>query len=96
MSALGDLIRRPLVTEKNNALSAQNVYVFEVALKATKPLIKKSVERGFGVKVQKVRTLVGRRDGKRTAQGRGRVRYFKKALVQLKPGERIAVFEGGG
>ena len=60
---LYDVIRRPIVTEKATMASEHNAVVFEVAIDATKPLIKEAVEQLFGVKVKKVNTLV--QNGKR-------------------------------
>ena len=88
------IIKKSLVTEKNNFLRAQNTYVFEVDRKANKSQIKKAVEKYFGVKVKNVRTAVCRGRSKRTSRGIGRVPYWKKAMVCLKPGEKITVFEG--
>ena len=88
------IIKRPLVTEKNNNLSAFETYVFEVDRKADKLCIKKHIEKYFNVKVRSIRTLICRGRQKRTSRGMGRVPYWKKAVVRLKPGEKITVFEG--
>ena len=48
---LYDVLRRPLVTEKNTMLQAQNKYAFEVDKEANKPQIKQAVEKAFKVKV---------------------------------------------
>jgi len=88
------VIKRPLVTEKNNLLAAKNIYVFEVNRQASKDAIKSHIERYFNVKVKSVRTLIGRNRARRTRSGIGRVKYFKKAFVRLKTGEKIGVFEG--
>jgi large subunit ribosomal protein L23 len=78
-----DIIRRPLVSEKSVEGIKNKKYVFEVALEATKPQIKKAVEEIFGVKVEKVTTI--NYDGKVKRQGRheGRTAAWKKAYVQL-------------
>lgn len=91
-------IKKPLITEKNSVLAESGVYVFEVAMKATKPEIAKAVANSFNVKVAKVRTQVCRGRARR-AQIAGRVvaspkQVWKKALVTLKPGEKINIFEG--
>ena len=89
------IIKRPLVTEKNNTFSDKQTYVFEVDRKANKKEIRACVEKYFGVQVKNVRTAVCRGRSKRTSRGVGRVPYWKKAIVRLKEGEKITVFEGG-
>lgn len=88
------VIKAPLVTEKNTFHNAAGVYVFEVALKATKTEIKTAVEKNFEVKVDEVRTVVCRGRGKMTRFGATKTPYWKKAFVKLKAGEKIAMFEG--
>ena len=89
------VIRRPLVTQKNNNLRANNVYVFEVDRRATKLRIRLAVEKLFRVKVSKVRTSIRPRYKRPERQGEPRARWHqKKAMVKLKKGERINMFEG--
>ncbi len=89
-----NLIKRPLITEKNSQMAELGVYVFEVDKKATKDEIKKAVEKSFRVKVRSVNTAVCRGRAKRTKTSLGRIQYWKKALVRLNPGEKISLFEG--
>ena len=91
---LYDVIRRPVVTEKATMASEHNAVVFEVAIDATKPLIKEAVEQLFGVKVKKVNTLV--QNGKRKFfRGRaGRRKDTKKAVITLQEGNMIDVTTG--
>ena len=88
------IIRSPLITEKNTALSEAGVYVFEVDLTATKPEIKKAVEAGFSVKVKKIRTVICRNDMKYNKFGLSKVRRWKKAFIQVAAGQKISLFEG--
>lgn len=88
------IIRAPLITEKNTGLSESGVYVFEVHMEASKPEIKKAVETGFSVKVKNIRTAVCRNDMKYTKFGLSKVRKWKKAYIQLAAGQKIALFEG--
>ncbi|MCB0362656.1 MAG: 50S ribosomal protein L23 [Bdellovibrionales bacterium] len=88
------LIKRPLVTEKNSRLNEMGVYVFEVDRASTKLQIRHAVEKAFRVKVESVNTAVCRGRAKRTKLGLGRVQYWKKAMVKLSPGEKITIFEG--
>ena len=88
------IIKRALVTEKNNTMVENQTYVFEVDRKANKKEIRFHVEKYFGVKVQSVRTTICRGRSRRTSRGMGSVPYWKKALVRLKKGEKITLFEG--
>ncbi|HET7789740.1 MAG TPA: 50S ribosomal protein L23 [Gemmatimonadales bacterium] len=88
-------ILSPVVTEKSSAAyAARKEYAFRVHLDATKPQIKSAVEALFKVTVTDVRTLVVR--AKRRTYGRmtGRRPSWKKAIVTLKDGDAIQVFEG--
>ncbi len=90
-----DIIRRPLVSEKSTGLiQDHNQYTFEVAAGANKTEIKRAVEEIFKVKVLAVNTV--RVPGKVKRQGRfvGTTPATRKAVVRLKPGDRIEVFEG--
>ena len=91
---LYEVLRRPLITEKSTALQAEGKYAFEVAREATKPQIKQAVEKAFkvGVTAVNVVTVPGktRRLGRRLLPARP----WKKAIVTLKPGDKIEFFEG--
>ena len=88
------IIRSPLITEKNTTLSETGVYVFEVHMDASKPEIKQAVEKGFSVKVKNIRTAVCRNDMKYNKFGLSKVRKWKKAYIQLAEGQKISLFEG--
>ncbi len=89
-----EVLRRPLITEKNTALQAQNKYSFEVADEANKPQVKEAVEKAFKVKVATVNVV--KVPGKTRRVGRRQVltQPWKKAIVTLRPGEKIEFFEG--
>ena len=89
-----DILIRPIVTEKSTALMEQGKYTFRVPLAATKIQIRQAGEQIFKVKVQAVNTM--RYEGKLKRMGRtqGRRSDWKKAVVTLKPGEAIELFEG--
>ena len=91
---LYEVLRRPLITEKNTALQAEGKYVFEVTDEANKPQIKQAVEKAFKVKVTAVNVMTA--PGKRR-RVRGReiaAQPWKKAFVTLQPGDKIELFEG--
>ena len=96
---LEDVIRRPLITEKNTILMELGQYTFEVDPEANKIQIKSAVEQTFNVNVRAVNTMnVKPKKKSRTASRRGgRIEGteagWKKAIVTLAPGERIDIFE---
>ena len=88
------IIIRPVVSEKSYALMAVGKYTFRVNDRAHKHQIADAVEDLFDVKVDAVRTSKVRSKPKRRGLHNGRSRSWKKAVVQLAPGERIEFFEG--
>lgn len=89
-----EVLRRPLVTEKSTVLSGQTKYVFEVALGANKRLIKEAVERAFNVGVLKVNVMNVRSERRRAGRRLYYTSPWKKAIVTLKQGDKITLFEG--
>ncbi len=91
---LYQVLRRPLITEKNTMLQAQGKYAFEIAREANKQQIKQAVEKAFKVKVLAVNVMTV--PGKTRRVGRQQVltQSWKKAIVTLKPGDKIELFEG--
>jgi len=87
-------IIRPVVSEKSYALIGENKYTFRVADRAHKTQVAQAVEEIFGVKVIAVRTSKVRPKPKRRGLVQGKTRGWKKAVVQLAPGDRIELFEG--
>ncbi len=91
---LFEVLRRPLITEKNTTLQAQNKYAFEVADGANKPLVKQAVEKAFKVKVTAVNVMKMPGKMKRIGKRLVLTPVWKKAVVTLKPGDKIEIFEG--
>jgi large subunit ribosomal protein L23 len=88
------IVRRALITEKGTLLrETRSQYHFEVARDANKIEIKRAIETLFSVKVGSVRTQQLR--GKVRRQGRysGKRSDWKKAIVTLKPDQKIELFE---
>ena len=89
------ILKRPIISEKSMKLAQANLYTFEVSKDATKPLIAKAVADKFNVEVLKVRTMNVK--GEMKNQKRVRKSYqtkgFKKAIVQVAKGQKIAIFE---
>jgi large subunit ribosomal protein L23 len=88
------ILIRPVVSEKSYALIAEGKYTFRVDDRAHKTQIAAAVKEVFGVEVARVRTSKVRSKPKRRGLTKGRSRGWKKAIVQLAPGERIELFEG--
>ena len=91
---LYDVIRKPVITEKATMASEQNALVFEVAIDATKPLIREAVETLFSVKVKAVNTTVQKGKVKRFRGRPGTRKDLKKAYVTLEEGHMIDVTTG--
>ena len=91
---LADVIRRPLITEKATRAIELNQYTFEVDHRAAKPDIKAAVEQLFDVKVVQVNIVKVQAKPKRRGAIRGIRPGWKKAVVQLQPGQTIEFFEG--
>lgn len=90
-----DVIRRPIITEKANIdKDRRNSYHFEVPLKVGRQEIKEAVESVFQVKVEAVRTAIVRGKQKRVGRHVGRRPDWKKAIVTLREGDHIDLFEG--
>jgi large subunit ribosomal protein L23 len=88
------ILIRPVVSEKSYALIAEGKYTFRVDDRAHKTQIAQAVEEVFGVGVTEERTAKVRAKPKRRGLTKGRTRGWKKAIVQLAPGEQIDLFQG--
>lgn len=89
-----EVLVRPVITEKSTNLLADNKYTFIVDRNANKIEIRRAVEQMFKVHVTDVRTMVVKGKFKRRGRFQGYTSAKKKAIVTLRPGERIAIFEG--
>ena len=89
-----DILVRPIITEKSTLLHDSGRYIFQVAPKATKIQVKKAIEQAFEVHVAAVNML--KLPGKRKRYGPrlSKARSIKKAVVTLRAGDRIQIFEG--
>ena len=88
-----DILIKPIITEKTTALMEERKYTFRVPLAATKVEIRQAVEQIFKVKVQAVQPMRYEGKMKRLGRTQGRRSDWKKAVVTLKPGETIELFE---
>lgn len=85
------LVKNPLITEKATSLSAFNKYVFTVEKNATAPEIKKVIEAVYKVKVIKVQVMNVKPKTRRLGRSVGKKPGYKKAIVTLKPGDKIEI-----
>jgi large subunit ribosomal protein L23 len=90
----GQVIIRPVVSEKSYVLATAGKYTFRVHPDAHKTQIKQAVEELFEVGVLDVRTSSVPSKPKRRGFTAGRTRAWKKAVVQVRPGETIPIFQG--
>jgi large subunit ribosomal protein L23 len=91
---LYEVLRRPLVTEKNTGLQTLNKYAFEIADGANKMMIKQAVEKAFKVKVEGVNVVTVRGKSKKIGRRTVHTNPWKKAIVTLRVGDKIEYFEG--
>lgn len=95
MRNIHQVIVRPLITEKSTAqLDRQQAYTFVVDRDANKLEIAQAVETLFKVKVKDVRTMQYRGKERRVGRQVGRRAAWKKAVITLREGHSIEIFEG--
>ncbi len=89
-----EVLLAPVVSEKSYSLIEDRKYSFRVHPDAHKTQIRQAVEELFEVKVQSVNVIQVRSKPKRRGMVRGRKAGWKKAIVQLREGQSIEIFEG--
>ena len=89
-----EVLRRPLITEKNTVLQSLGKYAFEVASGANKAQVKQSVEKAFKVTVTGVNIITVHGKPRRAGRRMMLTPPWKKAVVTLAPGDKIELFEG--
>lgn len=88
------VVIRPVVSEKSFVQAEIGKYTFRVHDDAHKTQIRQAVEQLFDVRVRDVRTVSVKSKPKRRGVHSGRTRTWKKAIVQLQPGDTIPIFQG--
>ena len=89
-----EVLIRPVVSEKSYQQIAQNQYTFRVHQDAHKTQIRQAVEELFEVKVERVNIVKVQAKPKRRGRSLGSKKGWKKAVVQLRKGDSIEIFEG--
>lgn len=89
------VIKKPLISEKTMKMAGQGWYTFIVSPEARKPEILKAIEEQFNVKVVAVKTANFKEEKKSQRRVRGffTIPAYKKAIVTLKKGQKIGLFE---
>jgi large subunit ribosomal protein L23 len=88
-----DVLIKPVITERSTGLMEENKYTFEVDPKANKIEIKHAVEKVFKVNVVNVTTMSVPGKLKRQGRTQGYTQDWKKAIVTIKAGQRLPIFE---
>ena len=88
------VVIRPVVSEKTFVLAETGKYTFRVHEHSHKTQIRQAIEELFDVHVVDVRTSSVKSKPKRRGQTAGRTRQWKKAIVEVRPGETIPIFRG--
>lgn len=84
----------PVVSEKSYSLIEENKYAFRIHDRAHKTQVRQAVEELFDVKVERVNVMRVKPKPKRRGYHRGTRPGWKKAVVQLREGDKIDIFEG--
>ena len=89
------VINKPLVTEKGTTMLGEGNWVtFKVHMDANKIQIREAIQKLFSVSVLRVNTQIVRGTRKRFGKTMGHTKAWKKAMAQLKEGDKIEIFEG--
>ena len=88
-----DILIRPIISEKTTEMMELNKYVFEVSMKSNKLMVRQAVKDLFGVQPEKVNVMRVRGKKKRIRYQVGTTSAWKKAIVTLKEGDKIDIFD---
>ena len=91
---VNEILIKPLITEKNTMLGAQGKYTFKIDRRANKTQVKEAVEAIFKVEVTAVNTISVPPKSRRVGRTIGKTQAWKKAVVTVRAGQRIELFEG--
>jgi large subunit ribosomal protein L23 len=89
-----EVLIRPVISEKSYEQITQNQYTFRVHKDAHKTQVRQAVEQLFDVKVERVNIIKVQPKPKRRGTFKGVKPGWKKAVVQLRKGDSIEIFEG--
>ena len=89
-----DIIIRPIISEKSTGMLEKNKYVFKVARDANKLTIMQALKELFNVNAEKVNIVNVRGKNRRLRYKIGKRTAWKKAIVTLRAGDKIEIFDG--
>ena len=89
-----DLIKKPIITEKGTLLSNNSQVIFSVPMDANKTIVKKAIEKLFGVNVKKINIVISKGKTKRFKGKKGKRKDEKKAIISLEKGQKIDITTG--
>ena len=89
-----DLIKKPIITEKGTLLSNNSQIIFSVPMDTNKTIVKKAVEKLFGVNVKKINIIISKGKTKRFKGKKGKRKNEKKAIISLEEGQKIDITTG--
>jgi len=89
-----EVLIKPVISEKSYEQIARNQYTFKVHRDAHKTQVRQAVEQLFDVKVERVNIVKVQAKPKRRGLIRGTRPGWKKAVVHLRAGDKIEIFEG--
>ena len=89
-----DLIKKPIITEKGTLLSNNSQIIFSVPMDTNKTIVKKAVEKLFGVNVKKINIIISKCKTKRFKGKKGKRKNEKKAIISLEEGQKIDITTG--
>jgi large subunit ribosomal protein L23 len=89
-----EVLLAPVVSEKSYSRIEERKYTFKVHQDAHRTQIRQAVEQLFGVKVERVNVLKVQPKPKTRGRTRGTRPGWKKAIVQLREGDTIEIFQG--
>lgn len=92
--AASKILLRPMISEKSTIGASLNKYSFEVDSRANKVEIKKAIEEIYGVKPVQINIINERSKRVRFGRFQGFTKKYKKAIVTLKKGDTIKLYEG--
>ncbi|XMB86627.1 50S ribosomal protein L23 [Mycoplasmatota bacterium WC44] len=93
MKSVYEVLKRPIITEKSMSLVEAGKYTFEISQDANKIEVRSAVKELFNVDVEKVNIINGKAKKKRVGKHQGYTAKVKKAIVTVKAGQSIDIFE---
>lgn len=88
-----NIILRPVISEKTTEMMSENKYTFRVAMKSNKIMVEQAIKDLFGVKPERINIIRVRGKKRRIRYQYGNRPAWKKAIVTLKSGDKIDIFE---